>query len=46
MNHHIPIPLTFSKEGAPKALYGDAYENYQNWSTFLENCSVTKGAKR
>lgn len=43
MNHHVPIPRTFSKEEAPKDLYGDAYENYQTWSTFLESCSVTKG---
>lgn len=43
MNHHVPIPSSFSKEDAPKDLYDDAYENYQAWSTFLESCSVTNG---
>lgn len=46
MNHHVPIPRTFSKEEAPKALDDAAYENYQTWSTFIASCSVTKGAKR
>ena len=46
MNHHIPIPNSFSKEEAPKDLYGNAYEDYQTWSTFLKSCSVTNGAKR
>jgi hypothetical protein len=46
MNHHVPIPNTFSKEEAPKSLYGDAYENYQTWSSFIESCSVTQEAKK
>jgi hypothetical protein len=42
MNRRLPVPRTFSKEGAPKDLYGDAYESYQTWSSFLDGCSVTK----
>jgi hypothetical protein len=44
MKNHVPIPLTFSKEDAPNGLYGNAYEDYQTWSTFIESCSVTNGA--
>lgn len=44
MKDYIPIPLTFSKEDAPKDPYGDAYENYQTWYLFLESCSVTNGS--
>jgi len=40
-----PIPAIFSKEEAPENLYGDAYENYQTWSSFLKSCFVTEGAK-
>ena len=43
MNSRLPIPRTFSQEGAPKDLYGDAYETYQSWSSFVESCSVTNG---
>jgi len=39
-----PIPAIFSKEEAPENLYGDAYENYQTWSSFLKSCFVTEGA--
>ncbi len=42
---HGPIPGTFSKEEAPENLYGEAYKNYQTWSSFLQSCFVTEGAK-
>jgi len=45
MNSRLPIPGTFSQEGAPKDLYGDAYEAYQSWSSFVESCSVTDGGR-
>ncbi len=45
MNSFLPIPRTFSQEEAPSALYGDAHEDYQTWSSFLESCSVTDGGK-
>jgi hypothetical protein len=41
MTRSAPIPRIFSQEEAPEALYGDAYEMYQIWSSFLESCSVT-----
>lgn len=44
MNSYGPIPTAFSKEEAPGNLYGDAYENYQTWSSFLKSCFVTEGA--
>ena len=44
MQSYGPIPTAFSREEAPANLYGDAYENYQTWSSFLKNCFVTEGA--
>jgi hypothetical protein len=45
LNNYGPIPGTFSKEEATENLYGDAYKNYQTWSSFLKSCFVTEGAK-
>lgn len=45
LNSHGPVPAAFSKEEAPENLYGDARESYQTWSSFLQSCVVTEGAK-
>lgn len=45
MNSHGPLPAIFSKEEAPEILYGDARESYQTWSSFLQSCVLTEGAK-
>jgi len=40
LSHLTPIPLEFTREDAPKELYGAAYDEYQTWVSFTESCRI------
>jgi hypothetical protein len=42
LNHLTPLPLNFTKEDAPKDLYGDSYDEYQTWLSFIKSCKINQ----
>lgn len=42
LNHLTPIPFDFTKESESKNLYGDAYDEYQTWMSFIDSCKINQ----